>query len=294
MQGKTAVESPPAPVRLVPPVPPRPAPPPAAPAPSVPLPPAVAERLRGIFKAREELYQGLPPAELATLEAQLQEDAKALRKRYRLLHLERCLVPGGILQALEAFRGQPHTPEMRAALKWAAGPAPALLLWGSMGRTKSTAAALTLMHATATKYQRVHSLAPRATAYQALDWKRGLFLSAVELSTLPEQEWQGTTRTTRQGYRRLLCMETLRTVPWLVLDDVGTGDKEVHPKLELRLQELLLHRLDGNLRTVITTNLHLELFHQWVGDARVEDRLTAVGQQRECTGPSLRRPLPPP
>src|SRR5439155_20514098 len=79
--------------------------------------------------------------------------------------------------------------------------------------------------------------------------------------------------------------ETIRTAPLLILDDLGTQSSTAWA--EEKLYQLLNHRYNARLPTVVTTNLALDDL-----DPRLSSRLTdpVLSRVHEIEAPDYRRP----
>lgn len=77
-----------------------------------------------------------------------------------------------------------------------------------------------------------------------------------------------------------------RRAPLLVLDDLGT--EMLTPVWQQTLDDVLDHRYQHSLRTIITTNLKADDFKSRYGE-RIADRIRQDGMVRELAASSLRR-----
>lgn len=77
-----------------------------------------------------------------------------------------------------------------------------------------------------------------------------------------------------------------RRAPLLVLDDLGT--EMLTPVWQQTLDDVLDHRYQHSLRTIITTNLKADDFKARYGE-RIADRIRQDGMVRELAASSLRR-----
>jgi DNA replication protein DnaC len=104
-----------------------------------------------------------------------------------------------------------------------------------------------------------------------LQHEKGLFVKAASLA-----------RVDRSHVPRLLH------TPALVLDDVGAEYLDHRGHLLALLDELIDHRYDGRLPTVITTNLDEHVFRMRYGE-RIIDRIRELGRFVVIGGVSMRK-----
>jgi hypothetical protein len=105
----------------------------------------------------------------------------------------------------------------------------------------------------------------------------GLFVKAAQLA-----RWE---RYSDEKMRLLLGSAAL------VVDDLGTEYQDVKGNLMALIDELLDHRYDYRLPTVLTTNLDAEAFKARYGE-RIADRIREVGAFVSIDAPSFRRTTP--
>jgi DNA replication protein DnaC len=194
------------------------------------------------------------------------------------IHLARCGVPRDIRDRIAAGLDAQHFSATAAVRGWAQRQdAVFLLLGGGVGSGKSTAAAEVLKLARGPFYG--YDSDGGVFGSWRYEARRGAYISAVDLSD--RAIW------TDDGAR---LWERARTVPWLVLDDVGTETQNERGPFLADFQNLIGQRHANNLRTVLTTNLDGKTFRTRYG-ARVLDRLLEKGVAFDAGAQSKRRRL---
>lgn len=218
--------------------------------PSSPTPGAIATWTAAIAEWRTANPGGDAAYEVLLSELDAIEKASSRAVAAKTL-LERAGVPA---RAINAMASPLDTPALILAREWFATSLPWLVLMGGVGVGKSVAAAWCVRAA----------LEARQSA---------LWVTAAELA-MRAGGFDGQTYALR-----------LKGVDMLVVDDVGTENLTDFAK-SVR-DEVLAHRHEEGLRTVITTNLGGKEFGVRMG-ARLADRIRSACKAREFAGPSLR------
>ena len=239
------------------------------------------KRLMEQKAAREQWEAANPEMNEAWNEA-LREDEQRERRaelerrqKHWDVNLPEMLRKAGLpLDAVEALHDLRETDTTRAAKRFleasTASEGRFLVYFGRKGVGKTTGAALA-----------------------AREWLRR-YIAERDLATneylasMPVQFALASTFGRLSGYDRddKEWFERLCSVPFLILDDLGT--EHLNPFGQTMLDELLNRRHGDRLRTVITTNLGKKEFAVRVGD-RIFDRVSTSGVSCVSVGESLRK-----
>lgn len=165
---------------------------------------------------------------------------------------------GAPLRLIDTLWRLEPNPFQDAAEKWAAGDGWCLVLSGSVGGGKSTA---------------------------ALWWLAQLAKEIAPTRRLRQRWYQSGDLARLDGYGDELGR--LASVPSLVLDDLGVDFKDARGAFQQRLDWLLDKRHGNYRRTVITTNLNAEDFTRRHGE-RLTSRIREGGVWFEMKVPDLR------
>lgn len=240
------------------------------------------------FDFRRSIYERVTKEQLATEQAEWDRQHPAEAERWvsvqtqfdRLEEIDRELDRlttaarhyAHAIRALEAVprvraaveAGLDETEATRALRDWDSKPA----LWcclviGGVGAGKSTAAGAHVVNAGV--------LAAERGEYN----RRPVWVRAVEAARLSGFGGEAEER-----------FDVWRRAPLLVLDDLGT--EMITPVWQQTLDDVLDHRYQHSLRTIITSNLKADDFKTRYGE-RIADRIRQDGMVRELSAGSLRR-----
>lgn len=235
--------------------------------------------------AEDPEYRAEHERQIAEMEAKEREERARVERAYSLAAREERRVARQIPARLWAHLDAPQETAPLAAVRdfmRPEDPRTFLVLAGGVGVGKTLAAAWGLDIEFAVRRRlkaeemRIRGEDPDGTGY-VVRQVGGLFLSAMSLvraGTFNDEFWADARETAR-----------------LVIDDLGTEPRDDKGWAAANLADLLNHRYDWKLKTVLTTNLDFERFKAAYVDLRLGDRLRECGTFFECAGDSLRRPV---
>ena len=189
-------------------------------------------------------------------------------------HLRDCGVPLRIAEVIAG--GLDDTAAVRAVKAFPASNKCFLVLAGQVGCGKSVAAAWALKNAKRKETASVSEWEWEPVTFERLDAHKGMYITAAQLAFVDMYSDEG---------REVLS--NVATVPWLVLDELGSEQKDTKGRWMERLEHVLGTRYAECRKTVITTNLTSAALGERY-EARIRDRLRDAAEFVSCGEKSLR------